>query len=306
MRQIHIIINPASGQDEPVLATLNRELDHAGIHWTHSVTKASGDAARLATAAAKDPNDAIAVYGGDGTVSEVASAIAESGIPLAILPGGTGNVIAAELGIEPKLEQAVASLASGEWVPRKVDALDLDGRLYLLRVGIGSDARMIERADRDQKNQLGWLAYLQAAVAEASTEESAQYRIEVDGETHEIEAEAVIVANIGRVGRSGLRISSCVDPHDGLLDVLVIRRIDLPAWVSIATSFLGLSYLVEQSDTEPVDEPTFLHLKVEREIRISADPPQPIQADGELLGLTPLAVKLRKAQITILGPPPHS
>jgi len=98
-RHIHVIINPAAGQAEPILNVLNSVLRPAGIRWDVCVTNEDGDARQYAQLAVTAGVDAVAVYGGDGTVTEAASGLIGSTMPLAILPGGTGNTMAIELGI---------------------------------------------------------------------------------------------------------------------------------------------------------------------------------------------------------------
>src|SRR5512143_3024271 len=97
VKNIHIIINPAAGKREPALSIINSAMKEAGIKWEASITHQAGDGVRLAKAAAKEGIDALAVYGGDGTLMEASSGLMGSEIPLVILPGGSANVMATEL-----------------------------------------------------------------------------------------------------------------------------------------------------------------------------------------------------------------
>ncbi|MGH2353414.1 MAG: diacylglycerol/lipid kinase family protein, partial [Chloroflexota bacterium] len=106
--RIAVIINPAAGQDQPVLGTFNRVFQAAGVDWEVFVTKRGGDACRYAEAATRQDFDAVAVYGGDGTVAEVASGLIGGDVPMAIFPGGTANVMSSELGIPRDLAEACA------------------------------------------------------------------------------------------------------------------------------------------------------------------------------------------------------
>ncbi len=90
-KRVHVIVNPASGRDQPILHVLNSVFHPANVDWDIYVTKAAGDARRLAAEAVQAGADAVAVYGGDGTVAEVAAGLLGSEMPLAILPGGTTN-----------------------------------------------------------------------------------------------------------------------------------------------------------------------------------------------------------------------
>ena len=106
IKRVLVIINPASGQAQPVLHTLNRVFTEAEIDWPVAITKGDGDAAQAAAQAASADVDAVAVYGGDGTVMEVANALHGTSLPMAILPGGTANVLSIELDVPGQLKAA--------------------------------------------------------------------------------------------------------------------------------------------------------------------------------------------------------
>jgi diacylglycerol kinase family enzyme len=105
-KRIVVIANPAAGQDEPVLGTMNKVFGASEYKWDLWLTKQGGDGKRLALQAIEEAADIVAVYGGDGSVREVASALAGSDVPMAILPGGTANVMSVELGIPGTFEHS--------------------------------------------------------------------------------------------------------------------------------------------------------------------------------------------------------
>ena len=92
-QKVHVVINPAAGQDEPILNVLNHIFHPAGVDWEISLTHKSGDAKQKAADAAASGVDLVVAYGGDGTQMEVANGLLGTGVPQAILPGGTGNAI---------------------------------------------------------------------------------------------------------------------------------------------------------------------------------------------------------------------
>lgn len=298
--RIHVVVNPAAGRDEPVLSVLNREFAAQGVDWTVSVTKDAGDAVRQAREAVESGVDRVAAYGGDGTISSVASSLVGRGVPLAILPGGTGNVVATELGLPPTLEEAVRLAGSPDARETALDVLSIEDRIVLLRVGFGADARMMQRADREQKARLGWLAYLHAAFTEVKEPKTARYRLEIDGRVEELEALTVLVANIGRIGRGGFSFASEIDPTDGRLDVLALRSADLEGFLALGASMLGL----KDAEAEEVGPRAPLVHLTGTEVRVESLPAQETQADGDVLGRTPAHVKVLPGAITILRPPP--
>ena len=113
-QKIHVIINPASGKDEPIVNTLNDVFHQHGVEWEVSITKKYGDATEQAKAAIARGVDLVAGYGGDGTQHEVANAVLSSGgkTMMGVLPGGTGNGFAREMNIPKTLRPAVELLCT--------------------------------------------------------------------------------------------------------------------------------------------------------------------------------------------------
>lgn len=291
-RRIQLIINPTAGQDKPILGAINNVFAPAGIDWEVSITKKAGDGIEFARQAIAAGVDAIAVYGGDGTVMEVASGVRGTSTPLAIIPGGTANVMSVELGIPNDVTQAASLLVSNS-VPRWVDMGQVGEDYFLLRVGIGFEAQMVEGAPRELKDRIGTLAYAFSALQALRDPQIARYRLTLDGLVVETEGMTCMVANAGNLGVQGLLIAPQVDVSDGLLDVVVIRSADLPALLSVAAS-------VMRGDTKA--EP-LLHWQA-REVRVEADPPQSVQVDGEILPPTPVQARIVPRALQIIVPAP--
>ena len=110
--KVHVVINPAAGKDEPIMNVLNDVFHPAGVDWDISITHKSGDGTRLAAEAAASGVDLVAAYGGDGTQMEIANGLLGTGVPQAILPGGTGNAMAHDLGISLNLREAAELIVS--------------------------------------------------------------------------------------------------------------------------------------------------------------------------------------------------
>ena len=289
-RKVHVIINPASGQPQPVLHTINNVFRSSGVGWDLSITKDSGDAERFAREAAASGADVVASFGGDGTVMEVARGLFGSEVPLAILPGGTANLMSVELGIPKKLEEAAAIAADPNSRVRLVDAGLFGGKTqFLLRVGIGGTARKVELADRDLKNKFGELAYSIAALKAISTQDKSQYTFTLDGKNYSVEAYSVLVDNAGNLGLPGVGLKSVL-VDDGLLDVIVVLDYRLRSWISMGSSVISQKL-----------NPDYILHKQAKEITIESDPPQPVQIDGEMAGETPVNIKVLPNQVRILS-----
>jgi YegS/Rv2252/BmrU family lipid kinase len=290
-RRVQVVANPAAGGDEPVLSTLNAVFGPARLRWDVSVTNGPGDGTRLARRAVADGADLVAAYGGDGTVMEVATGLAGSDVPLAILGGGTANVLATDLGIPGALAEA-AALVSGAHALRPLDMGASGRQRFVLRLSAGLEAWMDQAATRERKDRLGLLAYPVAALEAARTTEPVRYRLLLDGRREEAEGVTCVVANSGNLGLPGLTLAPDIDVSDGLLDVVVLRSADLSSIASVAAAVMR--------GQEPPPEP--VRRWKARDVRVEADPPQPVVADGEAAGETPVRGKVVPAAVRVVVP----
>lgn len=288
--RIKVIANPGAGQPEPVLSVLNDAFGGAGIDWDVAVTHGPGDGYEAARTAEAEGYDLVGVYGGDGTVAEVAAALALGGPPMAILPGGTGNALAEDLGIPKTLAEAAALVAGGEYEVRRVDMGSFAGGSFILRLTMGFEASLVDTATRELKDRFGWLAYAFAFLQTLSDPPVAAYRIEVDGETFEAHGLACIVANSASAGVLGVRIAEGVDLSDGLLDVVVVERPDL------------LELAGDAADAAAGEQLRSMSRWTGRRIRVESTPAQPVLSDGEEAGDTPVEVTVLPAAIGIVVP----
>ena len=230
-RRIHVVINPASGKDEPILNVLNDVFRRHGVDWDVSITKQYGDAAAQAKAALADGVDLVVGYGGDGTQHELANAVLEAadavGGParIGILPGGTGNGFAREMGVPGTLREATEVLCQSDRV-RSIDVgrllevgnVDVPDRYFIQRLYVGVEPE--EQTSREMKDRYGVFAYA-VNLAQRGPGRTSPYRAEVDGEASEFQASRVYVVNSGMMG-TGLRITHGYSVDDGLLDAFAI------------------------------------------------------------------------------------
>lgn len=288
---LKVIINPAAGQVVPDLRRMNRIIHSAGMEWELEITNTFGDGARIASKAVAEGASIVAACGGDGTVMDVAAGLLGSDVPLALLPSGTGNVVSKEFNIPQDLTAAVNLMVNPETEKRPFDLGLAGNTIFLLRLGVGLEAEIVRKSDREAKDRLGMLAYGAAILQSWGNTPPAQYQLTLDGEKIEIEGLAVMVANAGALGVPGLSLPPHVRVDDGLLDVFVIRRTDL----------MGVAAVV-QAVTGAVAKPAEIPHWHAREISITADPPQGIEADGESLGDTPVQVKVLPSALHVLVP----
>ncbi len=293
IKNIRIIINPAAGIGESILPVINASMKEAGIKWEASITHQAGDAIQFAKAAVKEGVDALAVYGGDGTVMEAISGLIGSEIPLVILPGGSANVMATELGIPNDLKEACTLLSDGPIETKTIDVGQFDKRYFIARISIGFEADVVKGAERESKNKIGIFAYFLSAVAALKKTKKAVYHLEIDGQEHEVQGLACIITNTGNLGFSKISFDKHIDVSDGLLDVIVVRKANLSMFKLMVVTFIK---------RERPDNLELVEHWQGKDISVSSSPKQAAQCDGEVLEKIPLHIKVIPGAIKVLVP----
>jgi len=290
-KRIHVVINPAAGQPEPILHILNSVFRPADVRWNVSITHEFGDATRQARQAAESGADIVVAYGGDGTVMEVANGLIGTEVALGVVPGGTGNVLSLELDIPQTSEEAAELLVSADAQTRKVDVGKAGERSFLLRAYVGFDAERIQLTTREMRDRYGKMAYLIAALKAIPESETIRYGLTLDGEDVECEGFTCIVQNAGNMGVRGLSLVPGVSISDGLLDVIVLHGLDP---LSLASALGSIA-------DRPLDPERFHHWQA-REVTIATDAPQAVIGDGEAWGETPIKMKVLPGAVRVIGP----
>jgi diacylglycerol kinase family enzyme len=185
MRRGLLIYNPAAGQRDrrAQMRAVSESVKARGLELINAPTDAPGHATEIVRSFLPSGLDVVVVCGGDGTISETASGLAGSAVPLAILPGGTSNVLVRELSIPLDLEDATALLFDG--VPRRVRLLLANERPFLLWAGVGLDARIMGRMLPLLKRWLGRAGIFFTVAREFFRYEFPRLEVTVDGVCHE-------------------------------------------------------------------------------------------------------------------------
>jgi diacylglycerol kinase family enzyme len=271
-----------------------------------SVVDTTPEAARDALAAARTAPLVTAV-GGDGTVREAAAAMAGSGVPIAIVPAGTGNVFAAALGIPRRTEAAIELVRSGQpslvdlgqaaWGPavRGEPGPEEGSKPFVVACGLGFDARVMSAATTDLKHRHGFRAYVFATLREAIRLRPVTFRIEADGDVHEIRGLVVLIANCGQIIPGFIGPRRSIDATDGLLDVMVVHAAGIPGGLA------GAADLLLAEDDMPRRRRHSLRLRA-KHVRVSADPPEPVEVDGDPHEADWLEATVLPGAISVLRP----
>lgn len=294
-----VVLNPVAGQDDPRLVRrlLGGAFAVRGVGFDLVETAGAGDAERFARDGAEKGYRAVVAVGGDGTIAEVIAGLAGSTVPLGIVPQGTGNQLAANLGIPGDVERAVEVVTAGHTMPLDLGRVGGDpGRYFALMAGAGWDGEVMAACTRELKDRWGFGAYLFAGLRRVVTPPSALFRITADGAEFEVRAATVIVANAGQLF-SGIfpvevRIAPGASFHDGLLDVCIFAPRTLPDVAAVLWRVASRQY---------VGDERMIFLQARR-VRIEADPPVMAQVDGDCTGETPLELYAVPGGVRVLVP----
>ncbi len=287
-RSFAFLVNPASGGGAAPAAVVPvaRILRDAGC--TVDVTYSPGPAAcRDLVREAVGRGDVVVAVGGDGMVASLAGAVVEAGGVLGIVPSGRGNDFARQLGIGGSPDEVAATLLKAE--PRRVDVIDVDGRVVVGSVYAGVDSLASELVDRAHRLPRS-LQYPYAAVRSIVEFRPSTYDVVVDGEAHRFEAYTVVVANSGYYG-SGMHIAPDAVLDDGTLDVVVIRA---------ASKLSLLRSMPKLYDGTHVELEEVVVLRG-REVSVSASNPVLAYGDGEQLGPLPVHASVRPSALQVLA-----
>jgi YegS/Rv2252/BmrU family lipid kinase len=286
-QRIRVIINPAAGKNETILNTLNDVFQAYELDWEVRITHKFGDATRLAQEAVADGVDLVVGYGGDGTQMEIANGVMGSDVPMAILPGGTGNAMAFELEIPRQLKEAAMLICQSSH-RRKIDLGRIGDRQFMLRTYTGPQKEAV--ASREEKDRLGVLAYPMASLRVLKNLTPVQYRLTLDGQVLEDEGVMCYIFNAGAWGGVNLPEAADISPSDGLLDVLIMNKT-----ASSLRAFASYELNVGRARAH------VRHWQAQ-EIVVEADPPQTAWIDGEAYGQTPFTAMVIPHAVTVVVP----
>lgn len=287
------MVNPAARRAARLEPQAALALGRAGVRYDVARTTCAGDARTLASSRSGSGSryDAVFTLGGDGTAIEVLDALAHTGIPVGVLPGGTGNLLARALGVPLRMGAAVRALLTGAEAAVDLGRLDGWGR-FAVAAGVGIDATMVATTAAPWKRRVGVLAYVAAGAAATLGRRRFRTRVTVDGHVVERAAAAVLVANFGTLLHGLITLGPGIAADDGVLDVCIFDPPRLGDAVRVARRLL-------LRDFRPDPAMTYL---AGRTITIETVPPLPAQADGELAGSTPLRIGVDPLAVRLLVP----
>jgi YegS/Rv2252/BmrU family lipid kinase len=295
-----ILFNPAAGQ-----ANLRAALEAAATIWRQAgwqvemcPTEYAGHGTVLAQQAAQAGVSVVAAAGGDGTVNEVVNGIVNTNTALAVLPIGTVNIWAREMGLPLDVRQSAQAFltAAREQVDVGKAVSPAGDRHFLLMAGIGFDAAVTAGVRSADKRWLGAIAYVKQAIVMAWQFQGIRTHLQIDGKRIRGRVLMLVIGNSQLYG-GVVKITAHAVLDDGLLDVCVIkgrRMLDAP--------WRLLSIFVRQYKLQGVwQDPQVEHYKARR-VKITGKKKIPVQVDGDYIGTTPMTFEVVPRGLWVLVP----
>jgi diacylglycerol kinase (ATP) len=289
---IAIIINPISGgsrrltgEERAHVAALT--LERLGEVADVMVTERPGHARLLAKAAVRRGARLVIAWGGDGTVNEIACELAFSPTPLGIVPAGSGNGLARELGIDPRPDAAIVAAVRAN--PRPIDLGELGGRLFVNVAGIGIDAHVAAGFNAAKSQRRGFVSYIRIGLQALLAYRAVTYQIAADDFNLTSRAVLVAIANSGQYG-NGARIAPSARIDDGELDLVVVSE----------RSRLATCWQARRLFNGTVARVPGCSIRRTRQVRIESDAPMAFHVDGEpVQGGTELTARIHPGALRI-------
>src|SRR5216110_3868658 len=282
-----VILNPTAGNPETLRAWQER-VESVTRGCPIRVTSHPGEAEALARRAVEEGFARIVAAGGDGTVTQVANGLAGSNAALGLLPMGTVNVFAMELGLPLHNQQLCWEIIEGA-NNRLVDLPSANGKCFVQLAGVGLDAQVVKETSLASKRSFGPLSYLISAAQIAARQPPKLY---IESESGSVGEGSFVLIGNGRLYGGPFPFFKRALIDDGLLDVVVFKRI---GYLDI------IRYLQEVIFSSSISMPELEYFQTKR-LRVSSDDEVPVEVDGELIGTCPVEFRVRERGLRVLAP----
>jgi diacylglycerol kinase (ATP) len=286
------VINPATGQESVrrLEGLLRKTASRRGVELDIRVTERPEHATEMARECCERGIEIVVAVGGDGTVSEVVTGTIGSNLIVGIVPIGSTNMIAKDVGIPRRLQSAM-DVALGGGVPTTFDVGRVGETTFMHMAGAGYDAEIMREASGVWKRRIGWPAYLWPAIKHLRSDPF-RVEIEIDDDIHTWRARMVLCAIGGSIVHPRFTVGAGIDRTDGQIDVCVY---DPPNAIG-AVSALGWILLRNPQRSR------WQHQLRGKKVFLRSDRPIAFEADGNPLGELPVVVEMLDEGVQILIP----
>ncbi len=276
-KRVAVVLNPIKvdqpGQFRELVELLARDAGYSSVTWWSTTVEDTGHG--MAHEAAVSGADLVVAVGGDGTIRAVCEELAGTGIPVGIVPAGTGNLLARNLAIPLYLRSAIDVALNGQ--DRAIDMVEVSGdhmepSTFLVMAGMGLDAAIMEGVNEDIKAKVGWLAYVLSGL-KSMMFPAVRVEISVDGaEFTRHRARTIVVGNVGSL-QAGMPLLPDAAIDDGRLDVVLLYPRRFLSWLPLAIRVLTRSQRTDELITR----------MSAREVVVRTGIDTPRQLDGDLI-----------------------
>ena len=291
MTETIVILNPTAGSPEHVRSWQERVESLAG-DCPVRVTSHPGEAEELAQRAIDEGFTRIVAAGGDGTVNQVANGLADRKAALGVLPMGSVNVFAMELGLPLHNLRRCWDIIEDTNI-RQIDLPIANGRYFVQLAGVGLDAQVVKETSLAFKRSFGPLSYLISAAQIAARQPP---KLFIESEETSVEEGSFVLVGNGRLYGGPFPFFKHAIVDDGLFDVVVFKRL---GYLEI------VKYLQDVVFSSDIKVPEIEYFQT-RQLRITSEQDVPLELDGELAGNCPVDFRIRGKALRVLTPGPSS
>lgn len=240
------------------------------------------------------PADVLGVVGGDGSIMEALPLLVEfPSIKLALIPYGTGNLLAANLGIPMDFTSSLSTLFEGK--ARRIDMAQINDSYFALIAGVGVVADIMDNTPREHKKRFGMLAYLINGIKTILRAERSRVKVITEKRTYQVHGVTVVISNAASFLGPCLPLTPDAEPDDGLLDICIIKSRSNRDYLPTILEVMFKSDLTRLRDRNVINFQT-------RRLRIESSIPIKVQADGNVIGTTPVDIEIIRNRLQVMVP----
>jgi diacylglycerol kinase (ATP) len=288
----YAILNPVAGMTNAQQARRRIETAMQARHLEYEIylTGSEDDVQKIVRKAWERGFERFLAVGGDGTVAAVAGSLANRCYPVGIIPAGTANTLVRELRLPLDFDQAL-DLALDSPCRRRIDAIQVGNTCYFLNISVGVTSQTMLRVARQEKRRFGLFAYVWKGLKQILTARPQRFWLQVDGRRIACRASEVMVANASLLGLEPFQLDPAISLDDGYLDVCIVAARNLAEIER---------FIFDIITRRGRNNPQLSCFRAQDKITIEARRRLPVQADGEVIGLTPVSVKVLPGAVQVI------